>query len=92
MCMCVCVCACVALVSGLCLTHALPRAQGYFRLKMGEGPKGLCGIASAASYAVKTSAVNKPVPTMCDMFGWTECGVGNTCSCSFSLFGWLCLW
>ncbi|KAG2430811.1 hypothetical protein HXX76_009787 [Chlamydomonas incerta] len=66
--------------------------QGYFRLKMGEGPKGLCGIASAASYAVKTSAANKPVPEMCDMFGWTECPVGNTCSCSFSLFGWLCLW
>ncbi len=42
---------------------AAPRntEQGYFRLKMGEGPTGLCGIASAASYPVKTSP-NKKVP------------------------------
>ncbi len=39
----------------------LLRPQGYFRLKMGEGPTGLCEIASVASYPVKTSP-NKPVP------------------------------
>ncbi|EFJ51767.1 hypothetical protein VOLCADRAFT_103269 [Volvox carteri f. nagariensis] len=65
--------------------------QGYFRLKMGVGETGLCGIASAASYPTKTSP-NKPVPEICDIFGWTECPVGNSCSCSFSFFGFLCLW
>lgn len=39
----------------------LLRPQGYFRLKMGEGPTGLCEIASVASYPVKTSP-NKPIP------------------------------
>lgn len=29
---------------------------------------------------------------MCDMFGWTECSATSTCSCSLSLFGWVCLW
>ncbi|PNH11922.1 Vignain [Tetrabaena socialis] len=65
--------------------------EGFFRLKMGEGPTGLCEIASAASYPTK-SIPNKPVPELCDPFGWTECPVGNACSCSFSLFGFLCLW
>ncbi|GFR45554.1 hypothetical protein Agub_g6948 [Astrephomene gubernaculifera] len=65
--------------------------EGYFRLKMGEGPMGLCGIASAASYPTK-SHPNKPVPEICDPFGWTECPVGNSCSCSFNLLGLLCLW
>ncbi|KAG2491180.1 hypothetical protein HYH03_010391 [Edaphochlamys debaryana] len=66
--------------------------QGFFRLKIGgAGQKGLCEIATKASYPVKTKP-NKPVPEMCDIFGWTECPVGNTCSCSFSLFGLLCIW
>ncbi|GIL78743.1 hypothetical protein Vretifemale_8150 [Volvox reticuliferus] len=65
--------------------------QGYFRLKMGGGENGLCGIASAASYPIKASP-NKAVPEICDLFGWTECPVGSSCSCSFSLFGFVCLW
>lgn len=52
---------------------------------------GLCGIATAASYPVKTSP-NPAVPEMCDLFGWTECPAKQTCSCSFSLLGWICLW
>ena len=68
--------------------------KGYFRLKVNgvKGDKtGLCGIASAASFPVKTSP-NPPVPEMCDLFGWTECPAGDTCSCSFSLLGLVCLW
>jgi len=65
--------------------------QGYFRLKAETGKMGLCGIASAASFPVKTTA-NHPVPEMCDLFGWTECPARNTCSCSFSLLGFLFLW
>ncbi|KXZ51435.1 hypothetical protein GPECTOR_12g397 [Gonium pectorale] len=65
--------------------------EGFFRLKIGEGKMGLCGIASAASYPVKTQP-NKPVPEICDLFGWTECPIGNSCSCQYSLFGFLCLW
>lgn len=53
--------------------------------------EGLCGIASAASFPIKISD-NHPVPEMCDLFGWTECSVGSSCSCSFSFFGLFCLW
>ncbi len=69
--------------------------KGYFRLKVGGGSDkskmGLCGIASAASFPVKSSP-NHPVPEVCDMFAWTECPAGDTCSCSFSLLGLVCLW
>ncbi len=29
---------------------------------------------------------------MCDIFAWTECPAGSSCSCSFNLFGLVCLW
>ncbi|MEW5302247.1 MAG: hypothetical protein WDW36_005049 [Sanguina aurantia] len=62
--------------------------EGYFRLKYGEG---LCGIETAASFPVKTSA-NHAVPEMCDIFGWQECPSTSACSCSFSFFGLFCIW
>eukprot|EP00955_Chlamydomonas_euryale_P079763 363337-Chlamydomonas_euryale.AAC.7 len=69
--------------------------KGYFRLAVGGGQQrqegGLCGIATAASYPVK-SRPNLEVPSFCDVFGWTECAAGSSCSCSWSLFGFLCLW
>lgn len=65
--------------------------QGYFRLRRGSSKEGLCGIATTASYPIKTSP-NPLVPQMCDIFGWAECPAQNTCSCSLSLFGFLCLW
>mmetsp|Transcript_34130 Transcript_34130/g.75705 ORF Transcript_34130/g.75705 Transcript_34130/m.75705 type:complete len:593 (-) Transcript_34130:675-2453(-) len=66
--------------------------KGYFRLRVGGGDKmGLCGIASTASFPIKTTP-NHPVPEMCDMFGWTECPAGDSCSCSFSFFGLFCIW
>jgi hypothetical protein len=38
-----------------CLPACLPPQgeQGYFKLAMGKGDMGLCGIASAASYPIK---------------------------------------
>eukprot|EP00798_Chlamydomonas_sp_ICE-L_P000574 gene574-1992_t len=66
--------------------------QGFFRLKAkGGGKFGLCGIAKTASYPIKTSD-NHPVAEMCDIFAWTECSVGSSCSCSFSFFGLFCMW
>lgn len=67
--------------------------KGYFRLKIGggENKEGLCGIAKAASFPVKTKP-NPPVPLMCDVFGWTECPASSSCSCSFSFFGLFCVW
>lgn len=65
--------------------------EGYFKLKRGVSKTGLCGIASAASFPVK-SAPNPEVPQMCDIFGWTECPAAATCSCSFNLFGFFCVW
>lgn len=64
--------------------------QGYFRLKQGVGKTGLCGIASVASYPIKEHA-NKPVPEMCDRWGFSECAAGGSCCCSLSVFGLLCL-
>lgn len=65
--------------------------SGYFRLKIGVGAKGLCGVAEAASFPIKTTA-NKPVPEICDFFGWNECSASSSCSCSFNLLGLVCLW
>ena len=43
-------------------THTHLPPQGFFRLKRGEGNgKGLCNIATAASFPIKTSP-NHPVP------------------------------
>lgn len=69
--------------------------DGYFRLKIGgsgnsKNGHGLCGIASAASFPTKTTP-NHPVPEMCDIFGFQECAVGSSCSCSVNLFGY-CFW
>lgn len=71
--------------------------KGYFRLRMGLGDKegdkaGLCGVASSASYPVKTFPNPTTVPEVCDSFAWTECPAGNSCSCSFSFFGLFCIW
>ncbi|WIA20522.1 hypothetical protein OEZ85_004917 [Tetradesmus obliquus] len=60
--------------------------KGFFRLKYGTSKEGLCGIATTASYPVKKSATNPAVPSMCDPFGWAECPVGATCSCSWPFF------
>ncbi|KAF6262807.1 hypothetical protein COO60DRAFT_573038 [Scenedesmus sp. NREL 46B-D3] len=59
--------------------------QGFFRLKYGTSKEGLCGIATTASYPVKTSP-NPSVPSMCDPFGWAECPSGSTCSCNWPFF------
>lgn len=69
--------------------------KGFFRLKIGgkqgaNSKHGLCGIASAASFPIKTTP-NHPVPEICDMFAFQECPVGSTCSCSISILGF-CLW
>lgn len=58
---------------------------GYFKLKMGVGRGGLCGIATTASYPVK-SHPNPAVPLMCDPFGWSECPSGSSCSCAWPFF------
>jgi len=60
--------------------------SGYFKLKANAGVKGgLCGIATAASYPIKTSP-NPRVPLMCDPFGWSECPSGSSCSCAWPFF------
>jgi hypothetical protein len=59
--------------------------QGYFKLKVGVGKGGLCGIASTASYPIKEHP-NPRVPLMCDSFGWSECAAGSTCSCNWPFF------
>lgn len=59
--------------------------EGYFKLKYGVGKSGMCAIASAASYPIKTHD-NPRVPSMCDPFGWQECPYGNTCSCAWPFF------
>lgn len=59
--------------------------EGYFKLKVGVGKGGLCGIASTASYPVKEHD-NPRVPLMCDPFGWSECAAGSTCSCNWPFF------
>lgn len=64
--------------------------KGYFRLKYGVGKGGLCGIATAASYPIKTS-LDKPVPAVCDPFAFQECSAGSSCCCSLSFFGFFCL-
>jgi cathepsin L len=67
--------------------------EGYFRLAMvSNDNKGLCGINTAASYPVKTSPNPVDVPSFCDPFAWTSCGASATCSCSYSFFGFFCLW
>jgi len=59
--------------------------SGYFKLKVGVGKGGLCGIASTASYPIKEHD-NPRVPLMCDPFGWSECSAGSTCSCNWPFF------
>ncbi|KAI8476710.1 MAG: hypothetical protein J3K34DRAFT_516293 [Monoraphidium minutum] len=58
---------------------------GFFRLKQGVGKGGLCGIATTASYPLKTHD-NPKVPSMCDPFGWQECPYASTCSCAWPFF------
>lgn len=65
--------------------------SGYFKLKVGVGKGGLCGIATTASYPVKEHD-NPRVPLMCDPFGWSECSAGSTCSCNWPfLFNLFCI-
>jgi hypothetical protein len=59
--------------------------EGYFKLEIGVGKGGLCGIATTASYPVKEHD-NPRVPLMCDPFGWSECAAGSTCSCNWPFF------
>ncbi|GBF89704.1 cysteine endopeptidase [Raphidocelis subcapitata] len=58
---------------------------GFMRIKAGTGGGGLCGIATTASYPVKSHA-NPKVPSMCDPFGWSECAFGSSCSCRWPFF------
>lgn len=71
--------------------------KGYMHIQRNSGqPEGVCGINLLASYPVKTSPnpppPPSPHPTKCDIF--TDCGEGETCCCSYRLFGicfsWKC--
>lgn len=50
-----------------------------------------CSLCVQAA-GLQVNVLPLPGLQICDMFGWTECSVGSSCSCSFSLFGFLCLW
>ncbi|CAM8979292.1 unnamed protein product [Rhodiola kirilowii] len=71
--------------------------KGYMHIQRNSGqPEGVCGINLLASYPVKTSPnpppPPSPHPTKCDLFA--DCGEGETCCCSWRLFGicfsWKC--
>lgn len=70
---------------------------GYFRLGRDTLDKdGMCGIATTASYPIKTGPnppKPPPVPQTCDLFGLQVCPVNSDCLCEFK-FPVLnvCLW
>ncbi len=68
-------CCCPSSTAAACAHAGAWGEAGYFKLKMGVGRGGLCGIATTASYPVK-SHPNPAVPLMCDPFGWSECPSG----------------
>lgn len=71
--------------------------DGYMYMQRNSGnPEGICGINLMASYPTKTSPnpppSPSPGPTKCSLL--TSCSEGETCCCSWSLFGvcfsWKC--
>lgn len=71
--------------------------DGYIYMKRNTGnPQGVCGINMLASYPTKTSpnppTPPSPGPNKCDLF--TSCGQGETCCCTWHIFGicfsWKC--
>jgi C1A family cysteine protease len=67
--------------------------NGYFRLKRNVGKEGMCGIAMAPSYPLKTSPNPKPdsIPEVCGWLGQTECKHGSMCTCTMDVLDLLCL-
>jgi len=69
--------------------------DGYFKLAArSKDPRGTCGVLTTASYPLKKSATNPPVPSICGYWGnWfgTECPASSECVCNFSFFGLVCL-
>jgi hypothetical protein len=63
--------------------------KGYFRLHRDiPDPDGTCGIATTASYPIKTSPnppPPPPVPQQCDWFGFKTCPANSDCYCAFNL-------
>ncbi|XP_009775102.1 low-temperature-induced cysteine proteinase-like [Nicotiana sylvestris] len=74
--------------------------KGYLRMQRNIGnPKGLCGIATIASYPVKTGQnPPKPAPspppvkppTQCD--DYNECPAGTTCCCVYEYYKYCFAW
>mmetsp|Transcript_4994 Transcript_4994/g.14385 ORF Transcript_4994/g.14385 Transcript_4994/m.14385 type:complete len:406 (-) Transcript_4994:532-1749(-) len=61
--------------------------KGFFRLARDiEDKDGMCGVATTASYPIKTSPnppAPPPVPQTCDWFGLKVCPVNSECYCDF---------
>lgn len=59
--------------------------EGYFRLGRDiDDVDGMCGLATVASYPIKTSPnppAPPPVPETCDWFGLKVCAVDSSCYC-----------
>ncbi|KAF8406484.1 hypothetical protein HHK36_008573 [Tetracentron sinense] len=71
--------------------------SGYIHMQRNSGnSQGVCGINMLASYPIKTSPnpppSPSPSPTRCDLL--THCSAGETCCCTWHLFGicfsWKC--
>ncbi|KAG9140254.1 hypothetical protein Leryth_014701 [Lithospermum erythrorhizon] len=65
--------------------------DGYMYMQRNSGSSnGICGINMLASYPIKTSPNPPPgpSPTKCSVF--TSCNAGETCCCTWTIFG-VCL-
>lgn len=71
--------------------------DGYFRLARDvSDPKGMCAIATTASYPIKTSPnppPPPPTPQTCDWFGLKVCPANTNCYCAvpFPIFDLFCV-
>lgn len=72
--------------------------EGFFRLRRNvASKKGTCGIATTASYPIKSSPnppAPPPTPETCGWFGYTACAPGSHCYCSvpFPILDLFCIW